>query len=142
MRYGLCMAGNGDETGAGGESVGWLDHVCERLKAKVEEAVQAVCDAPPPTSLAEAEKLARAAGVIARSAKAVDGLMSRPERKTEEDEMGGEHFDPEEDERLRAELCGHHERLDRILEEKRAEAAERARVKAGGAPLAGGETSD
>jgi hypothetical protein len=142
VRYGLCMAGNGDETGAGGAAAGWLDHVRERLTAKVEEAVQAVCETPTPTTVAEAEKLARAAGVIARAAKAVDALKSRPERKTEEDEMGGEHFDPEEDERLRAELCAHHERLDRILEEKRAEAAERARAKAGNAPLPDRQTPD
>lgn len=50
MRYGLCMAGNGDETGAGGAAAGWLDHVRERLTAKVEEAVQAVCETPTPTT--------------------------------------------------------------------------------------------
>nr|WP_314436850.1 hypothetical protein [uncultured Brevundimonas sp.] len=142
MRYGLCMAGNGDETGAGGMDAGWLDHVRERLTAKVEQAVQALCSTDARNGVAEAEKLARAAGVIARAAKAVDALKSRSERKTEEDEMGGEHFDPEEDERLRAELCGHYDRVERILEEKRAEAAERIRAKARAAPLAGGETPD
>ncbi len=142
MRYGLCMAGNGDETGAGGMDAGWLDHVRERLAAKVEQAVQALCDTGVPNGVAEAEKLARAAGVIARAAKAVDALKSRPERKTEEDEMGGEHFDPEEDERLRGELQAHHERLDRLLEEKRAEAAERARAKAGSATMPDRETPD
>lgn len=33
MRYGGFMARNGDETGAGGESAGWLGHVCARLDA-------------------------------------------------------------------------------------------------------------
>ena len=54
MRYGWFMARNGDDTGAGGESAGWLGHVCARLKAKVDEALDAVCDAPKVEGVAEA----------------------------------------------------------------------------------------
>jgi hypothetical protein len=129
------MARNGDETGAGGESAGWLGHVCARLKAKVDEALDAVCDAPKVEGVAEAEKLARAVGVIARAAKAVAALEPRLAADSEEDEMGGRIYDPEEDERIRRQLLVEHERLDRILETKRAEAAERARAKAASEPM-------
>ncbi len=130
MRYGWFMARNGDETGAGGESAGWLGHVCARLKAKVDEALDAVCDAPKVEGVAEAEKLARAVGVIARAAKAVAALEPRLAADSEEDEMGGRTYDPAETERLRRELEADCDRLDRLLEEKRAEAAERKRAKA------------
>lgn len=90
MRYGWFMARNGDETGAGGESAGWLGHVCARLKAKVDEALDAVCDAPKVEGVAEAEKLARAVGVIARAARAVAALEPRLAADSEEDEMGGD----------------------------------------------------
>lgn len=130
MRYGRFMASNGDETGAGGESAGWLGHVCARLKAKVDETLDAVCDAPKVEGVAEAEKLARAVGVIARAAKAVAALEPRLAADSEEDGMGGRIYDPEETERLRRELEADCDRLDRLLEEKRAEAAERQRAKA------------
>lgn len=130
MRYGWLMARNGDETGAGGESAGWLGHVCARLKAKVDETLDAVCDAPKVEGVAEAEKLARAVGVIARAAKAVAALEPRLAADSEEDGMGGRIYDPEETERLRRELEADCDRLDRLLEEKRAEAAERKRAKA------------
>jgi len=113
------MARNGDETGAGSASAGWLGHVCERLKAKVDEALDAVCNAPKVEGVADAEKLARAAGVIARAAKAVAALEPRPAADSEEDEMGGRIYDPEEDERLRRELAAHCDRLDAIIERKR-----------------------
>ena len=80
--------------------------------------------------MAEAEKLARAVGVIARAAKAVAALESRLVADSEEDEMGGRTYDPAETERLRRELEADCDRLDRLLEEKRAEAAERKRAKA------------
>lgn len=113
MRYGWFMARNGDETGAGGDSAGWLGRVCERLKAKVDEALDAVCEAPKVEGVAEAEKLARAVGVIARAAKAVAALEPRLAADSEEDEMGGRTYDPEEDERLRRELAAHCDRLGR-----------------------------
>jgi hypothetical protein len=130
VRYGLFMARNEDETGAGGESAGWLGRVCAKLKAKVDEAVEALCEARKVEGVAGAEKLARAAGVIARAAKAVAALEPRLAGNSEEDEMGGRSYDPEETERLRRELEANCDRLDGILEEKRAEAAERARLKA------------
>ena len=79
MRYGLGMAGNrDDEEGGrdGGDSAatcaGWLEPLFLKLKTKIEEAAEAVCR----TDVGEtgaAEKVARQIGVIARSAKAVDG---------------------------------------------------------------------
>ena len=59
----------------------------------------------------------------------------------EEDEMGGRTYDPAEDERIRQELVVEHARLDRILEEKNAEAAERARAKAASQPLPDSQAS-
>ena len=137
MRYGWFMARNGDEKGAGGESAGWLWRVCERLKAKVDEALDAVCDAPKVEGVAEAEKLARAVGVIARAAKAVAALEPRLAADSEEDEMGGRTYDPEEDERLRRELAAHCDRLDAIIERKRARDAEGSAAEAGASQGAG-----
>jgi hypothetical protein len=77
--------------------------------------------------------------VIARAAKLVDAIRPRVEAEdSEEDEMGGRIYDPEEDERLRRELVVHCERMDQILEEKRAEAAgfQRAETDLAGDPTA------
>lgn len=126
----MCMARHGDEAGTAGPEADWLGPLFEQLKSKLQEAAEKVC-AEDITSAAEAEKVGRAAGVIARSAKAVDALRLRAEAIKKEDEMGGRTYDPEDDERIRQELLIEHERLDRILEKKRSEAADRARAKAG-----------
>lgn len=148
LRYGLGMTGNRDdeEGGRGGarESAaacaGWLEPMFLMLKAKMEEAAQKVCKTEIEDAVT-AEKVARQIGVIARSAKAVEAMRLLCLSDNEEDEMGGRTYDPAEDERIRQELVVEHERLDRILEEKNAEAAERARAKAASQPLSGGEPS-
>ena len=57
VRYGLGMAGKGEETGTGGR---WLASLFERLKTAVERATDMICSEEPET-LDEAEKLARRA---------------------------------------------------------------------------------
>ena len=75
------MAGKADETE-------WLEAVFDRLKALTDQAIAVVAAAAAPADTAEAEKRARAVGVLARTAKAVAALRSRPARKTlDEDEM-------------------------------------------------------
>ena len=91
------MAGNRDEADAG-----WLEAVFERLKVLTDQAIAVVAAAEPPADAAEAEKRARAVGVLARTAKAVAALRSRPARKTpEEDEMSEDDRDVSD-----AELAG------------------------------------
>ena len=110
------------------------------MKAKIEAAVETVCDTDM-SEPAAAEKTARQIGVIARSARAVEALRLLCLSEDEEDEMGGRTYDPAEDERIRQELVVEHARLDRILEEKNAEAAERARAKAASQPLPDSQAS-
>lgn len=77
------MTGNRDEAG-------WLDEVFDRLKALTDQAIAVVAAAEAPVDVAEAEKRARAVGVLARTAKAVSALKAGPVRKIrnpEEDEM-------------------------------------------------------
>jgi len=89
------MAGKSDETG-------WLEAVFDRLKALTDDAIAVVAAAEAPVDVAEAEKRARAVGVLARTAKAVAALRSRPARKTpEEDEMSEDDRDVSD-----AELAG------------------------------------
>ncbi|WP_312784824.1 hypothetical protein [Brevundimonas sp.] len=89
------MAGKADETG-------WLEAVYDRLKALTDEAIAVIAAAEAPTDAAEAEKRARAVGVLARTAKAVAALRSRPARKTpDEDEMSEDDCDVSD-----AELAG------------------------------------
>ena len=93
------MTGNRDEAGAG-----WLEAVFDRLKALTDQAIAVVAAAEPPTDVAEAEKRARAVGVLARTAKAVAALQIRPVRKSrnpEEDEMSEDDRDVSD-----AELAG------------------------------------
>ena len=144
----MGMTGNRDdgEGGCGGARgtaaacAGWLEPMFLMLKAKMEEAAQKVCKTEIEDAAA-AEKVARQIGVIARSAKAVEALRLLCLSDNEEDEMGGRTYDPAEDERIRQELVVEHERLDCILEEKNAEAAERARAKAASQSLSGGQAS-
>ena len=93
MLYGSGMAGKADEAE-------WLAAVFDRLKVLTDEAIAVVAAAAPPTDVAEAEKRARAVGVLARTAKAVAAL--KPARKTlDEDEMSEDDRDVSD-----AELAG------------------------------------
>ena len=93
--YGSGMAGKADETE-------WLEAVFDRLKALTDQAIAVVAAADAPADAAEAEKRARAVGVLARTAKAVAALRSRPVRKNpEEDEMSEDDRDVSD-----AELAG------------------------------------
>jgi hypothetical protein len=139
LRYGLGMTGNRDDGeggGGGGAGVtaascaGWMEPLFLKMKAKIEEATESVCETDVKEAGA-AEKVARQIGVIARSAKAVEAMRLLCLSDNEEDEMGGRTYDPAQDELLRQKLVVEYERLDRILEEKQAEAAGRARAKAG-----------
>lgn len=140
LRYGLGMTGNRDDGegggGGGGAGVtaascaGWMEPLFLKMKAKIEEATESVCETDVKEAGA-AEKVARQIGVIARSAKAVETMRLLCLSDNEEDEMGGRTYDPAQDELLRQKLVVEYERLDRILEEKQAEAAGRARAKAG-----------
>lgn len=129
------MTGRSEESEAGGD---WLAPLFEQLKGAVERAA-AVLAKDDPKEKADAEKLARRAGVVARAALAVDALRRRmkagrrPEQDSEEDEMGGRTDRPEEDERLRRQIVRHSERLDRILETKSARPDGGARAEADGA---------
>ncbi|WEK57091.1 MAG: hypothetical protein P0Y52_11140 [Candidatus Brevundimonas phytovorans] len=90
VRYGLGMTGNRDEAGAAKASPEWLDRVFDQLQAATDQAIAVVVAAEAPADVAEAEKRARAVGVLARTAKAVAALkvsLSRKSRNPEEDEM-------------------------------------------------------
>lgn len=147
IRYGLGMTGNRDdeEGGCGGvretaaSCAGWMEPLFLMMKAKIEETAKSVCETDVKDA-AVAEKVARQIGVIARSAKAVEAMRLLCLSDNEEDEMGGRTYDPAEDEMLRRKLVVEYERLDRILEEKQAEAAERSRAKAGDQPSSAFET--
>jgi hypothetical protein len=91
------MAGKADETE-------WLTAVFDRLKALTDQAIAVIAAAEPPADVAEAEKRARAVGVMARTAKAVAALTLSPARKNrnpEEDEMSEDDRDVSD-----AELAG------------------------------------
>lgn len=120
------MAEKSEETGRGD---GWLAALYAQLKTKVQEAADRL-DAEAVADSAGAERVARAAGVIARSAKVIDDLRLRALAHSEEDEMGERSYDPDEDERIRRELLAEGERLDRILEIKRSEGRERRATEA------------
>ena len=95
----MGMTGNGDEARQGAD---WLDQVFGRLKTLTDQAIAVVAAADAPADVAEAEKRARAVGVLARTAKAVAALKSRPARKTlDEDEMSEDDRDVSD-----AELAG------------------------------------
>lgn len=123
------MAGK-DEMADG--AADWLGPLFARLKTAVERAAEAVCTDEDLDADA-AEKLARRVGVIARAAKLVEAIRPRIEAEdSEEDEMGGRSYDPEETERVRARLDVNCERMDALLEIKQAEALERRRRVAAG----------
>lgn len=114
------MAGNG--AADGGAVQDWLDRVYGQLQALVDGAVEVLVEAGPPKDVAEAEKRARAVGVIARTAKAVAALKAPPRKssgETEDDVAGqGEVIDEAEEQRLRAELFARVDRLFEVAEQK------------------------
>ncbi|MBN9480668.1 MAG: hypothetical protein J0I52_10545 [Bordetella sp.] len=99
------MAGKADQTETtdagktGGAAVGagdWLGEAFARLRAATDQAIAVVAAAAPPADVAEAEKRARAIGVLARTAKAVAALeadMIRRSRNPEEDGMSDDDRD-------------------------------------------------
>ncbi|WP_406852026.1 hypothetical protein WEU32_11830 [Brevundimonas sp. BH3] len=119
------MAGNGD---SGRDEVQqWLDQVFDQLQALTDEAVAVLVNAEPPVDAAEAEKRARAVGVVARTAKAVAALkvqaksLSRKVAGTEvEDDVAGrgEPIGEAEEQRLRDELFARVDRLFEVAEQK------------------------
>ena len=149
VRYGLGMTGNRDdeEGGCGGaretaaSCAGWMEPLFLMMKAKIEETAKSVCETDVKDP-AVAEKVVRQIGVIARSAKAVEAMRLLCLSDNEEDEMGGRTYDPADDERIRQELLVEYERLDRIMEEKQAEADERARAKAASQSRSAAEAPD
>lgn len=120
LAYVWGMAGNG--AGQGGSAQAWLDQVSVQLKAMVDQAVEVLVEAGPPKDAAEAEKRARAVGVIARTAKAVAALEARANKlsgEAEDDLAGsGEVIDEAEEQRLRAELFARVDRLFEVAEQK------------------------
>ncbi|WP_395944574.1 hypothetical protein [Brevundimonas sp.] len=105
------------------------------MQAQLQAAADRVCNEEIENS-AGAEKAARAVGVIARSACAVDVLRQRARAASEEDEMGGRTYDPDEDECIRQELLVESARIERIFEGKSAGRSEWRAAEAGEA-LAG-----
>lgn len=86
----MGMTGNRDEAGATEGDAPWLDAVFERLRTLTDQAIAVVAAAEPPKDTAEAEKQARAVGVLARTAKAVAALrtaVSAKIKNAQEDAM-------------------------------------------------------
>lgn len=119
----MGMAGNGaaDRPDSGDVQL-WLDQVFGQLQALVDGAVEVLVQAEPPKDVAEAEKRARAVGVIARTAKAVAALRASARKvagDAEDDLAGsGEVIDEAEEQRLRAELFARVDRLFEVAEQK------------------------
>ncbi|WP_024354642.1 hypothetical protein [Brevundimonas naejangsanensis] len=90
------MAGKADQGGAAGVTAAWLGEVFASLRAATDQAIAVVTAAEPPADVAEAEKRARAIGVLARTAKAVAALeadLIRKSRSPEEDGMSDDDRD-------------------------------------------------
>ena len=101
----------------------WLDDVFDRLKALTDEAIAVIAAADAPTDVTEAEKRARAVGVLARTAKAVAALRAAPVRKNrnpEEDEMSEDDRDVSDAElaRLQTEFFARVDHLVAAFERK------------------------
>lgn len=75
--YGSGMAGKEGEA-----ATEWLDQVFDQLRALTDQAIAVTAAAAPPADVAEAEKRARAVGVLARTAKAVAALKPPVAGKT------------------------------------------------------------
>ena len=140
--YGLGMAGNG--AAAAGDIQQWLDQVFGQLQSLVDQAVKVLVEAELPKDVAEAEKRARAVGVIARTAKAVAALKASAKKasgEAEDDLAGsGEVIDEAEEQRLRAELFARVDRLFEVAEQKGY--GPRGDPFTGGAGSAEGDTGD
>ncbi|MEG1452377.1 hypothetical protein [Brevundimonas sp.] len=141
------MAGNGD-SGQGAVQQ-WLDQVFGQLQALVDEAVRVLVEAEPPKDVVEAEKRARAVGVVARAAKAVAALKTGLKSSTRklagtevEDDVAGrdEPIGKAEEQRLRDELFARVDRLFEVAEQKGyGPKPDRPDGGAGGFALAGGD---
>lgn len=145
--YGSVMAGKADQSGAAGTTAAWLGEVFARLRAATDEAIAVVTAAEPPADVAEAEKRARAIGVLARTAKAVAALeadMIRKSRSPEEDGMSDDDRDLSDAELagLQAEFFARVDHLVAAIERKSLAAGldrEPAARTAGGGAEGGGE---
>lgn len=116
----MGMAGNGAAEGVAVQQ--WLDQVLGQLRDMVDQALEVLVEAGPPKDVTEAEKRARAVGVIARTAKAVAALRGSTKKvsgEAEDDLAGqGEVIDEAEEQRLRAELFARVDRLFEVAEQK------------------------
>lgn len=120
----MGMAGKEEEAKAGGGSTGdWLETVFQQLKALTDEAIAVTVAAGPPENAAEAEKRARAIGVIARTAKAVAALKASPRKPRDPKEDGmreDDHdiIDDAEEIRMRADIQSRVDHLFKVAEKK------------------------
>lgn len=117
------MAGNQDRA-ARGEA--WLGETFGALAACVDRMIATVTDPDATTEqISEAEKRAKAIGVVARTVRATAALaapLSRPRQTPDqEDDMRGDERDdsPENLERIRAELESRLDSLHAVIETKR-----------------------
>ena len=143
------MAGKGEEAGRAAAVAEWLDDALGRLMQLTDEAIAVVAAAEPPADVAEAEKRARAIGVLARTAKAVAALeadLIRKSRSPEEDGMSDDDRDLSDAELagLQAEFFARVDHLVAAIERKSLAAGldrePAARTAGGGA--AGGREGD
>lgn len=120
------MTGKGDQTGGAGDQ--WLAAIHARLSGLIDRTLEVIAASEdPPGDVAAAEKKARAIGVLARSAKAVDALRPRPkadepranEPGDDMDRDDSDDIDAGELERLRAELESRLDHLRGVYERKR-----------------------
>lgn len=120
MAYSSGMAGNG----AAGVAIveDWLDQVFGQLQALMDEAVRVLVEAEPPKDVAQAEKRARAVGVVARTVKAVAALKATGRKVSQEveDDLAdkGVVIDDAEEQRLRTELFARVDHLFEVAEQK------------------------
>jgi len=120
VAYSSGMAGNGAAGDATVED--WLDQVFGQLRALTDEAVRVLVEAEPPKDVAQAEKRARAVGVVARTVKAVAALKATGRKVSQEveDDLAdkGVVIDDAEEQRLRTELFARVDRLFEVAEQK------------------------
>ncbi|MGE7199155.1 hypothetical protein [Brevundimonas naejangsanensis] len=141
------MAGKADQGGAAGATAAWLGEVFASLRAATDQAIAVVTAAEPPADVAEAEKRARAIGVLARTAKAVAALeadLIRKSRSPEEDGMSDDDRDLSDAELagLQAEFFARVDHLVAAIERKSLAAGldrEPAARTAGGGAEGGGQ---
>lgn len=118
------MAGNQDRTA---RAEAWLDEAFSRLAATVDALIAVVTDPEAKADqINEAEKRAKAIGVVARTVRATAALAAplsraRPQAPDQEDDMRDDERDdsPENLERIRAELESRLDSLHAVIEKKR-----------------------